>query len=334
MTRPSTRYALTKAERSVLQPLERACERGGWSLDLGLGGPTGTLEGEPLEEGDLFGVVNVPRDLAACAELELKALRARGELVHRVHVGETWDPFLAPLEVQHIALEAMETLSTHGVDLYLHTRAMLSRTVIERLAAIQDRVRVILPFVSMRPDISAVWEPGAATPGERLRCARALTSRGVRVAGRADPLLPLINDTQADIEEFCTAFSGTGMHRAAAAYLQLTPERARAMSRVLSRMHRDVLKGCFVGRSWQQDEAGRSFKVLEPALRERGLRRFLEVAQKLGLAASVCGCREGDVLAGTCHDRMVGTPSRRMRPADKVQDVAGQLDFFGKKALA
>lgn len=334
-TMAEVRYTLGPVEAPVLKPVVRQCERNGYQLDIGSGGPTGRLE-EPAADGtDLFGAVRIAADLARLALRELEQMRAAGQSVYRVHVGEVWDLFLGPPEVQAPVLAAIEAIAHAGHEVQIRTRAALSKSTIDRLAAIKDRIRVEIPFVSMRPDTAAVWEPAAATPGERLRCARNLTSLGARVAGRIDPLLPLINDTQADIEEFCVAFAGTGMYRASVSYLYMTPGRGRAMSRVLSRMHRDILKGCFAGQPWIKDDAGIDRKLLPPELRERGLRRFLEVAQQHGLPVTVCGCSDGDVMSGGCHNIAQGSARRRSEVAVSATSERrdGQLDFFGGAAL-
>jgi len=330
------RYTLGLGEAPVLKPVARQCERNGYQLDIGSGGPTGRLE-EPAADGtDLFGAVRIASDLAQLALRELEQLHAAGQSVYRVHVGEAWDLFLGPPEVQASVFEAIEAIARAGHEVQIRTRAALSKSKIDRLAALKERIRIEFPFVSMRPDTAAVWEPGTATPGERLRCARNLTSVGVRVAGRVDPLLPLINDTQADIEEFCVAFSGTGMYRATVSYLYMTPGRGRAMSRVLSRMHRDILKGCFAGQPWIKDDAGVDRRSLPPELRERGLRRFLEVAQQHALPVTICGCSDGDVITGGCHNIPQGNARRRNDSAVAAAPTRrdGQLDFFGGAVLA
>ncbi|MBN2358483.1 MAG: hypothetical protein JXR83_03460 [Deltaproteobacteria bacterium] len=330
------RYTLGPGESPVLRPVVRRCERNGYLLDVGQGGPTGRLEEPPADGTDLFGAVRIASDLAQLAVRELDQMRAAGQSIYRVHVGEVWDLFLGPPEVQAPVIEAIEAIARAGHEVEIRTRAVLPKSAIDRLAAIKERIRVEIPFVSMRPDIAAVWEPGTSTPGERLRCARNLTTLGVRVAGRVDPLLPLINDTQVDIEEFCVAFAGTGMYRATVSYLYMTPGRGRAMSRALSRMHRDILKGCFAGQPWIKDDNGVDRKTLPQDLRERGLRRFLEVAQKNALPVAICGCSDGDVISGGCHNIPQGTPRRRGESQVSVAPERrdGQLDFFAATALA
>lgn len=331
----SVRYAFVPGELPVIKPapesIAGAYVSGRYFVDLGQGGPSGQQPQAAIDGSESVGQVNVPRDLVPLILAQMRHDQLRPENVSAIRIGQSWDVFLGPIEVQHLAVEAVEALCREGFAVEIRTRTTFSHDILERLGRLGSQVLVEVPFVSMRPDIAAQWEPGAATPGERLRSMRALTARGVGVVAQVDPLLPLINDTKSDIEAFCVAFAGTAVQRVQVSYLRLTPELAKAIGPVLSPMHRNIIKGCFAERAWTQDDLGSSSKQLDQALRQRGLHRFLQVAQQHGLVASVCPESDGDVVI-EAGQQPKSQPTRRshgakLGPVPKVA-IAGQMDLF------
>lgn len=323
------RYAFVAGELPVLKPVPGACGDSKFFVDFGHGGPRGQQPQVDKAGDDLFAQANVYRDIVPLLLAQIRRDKLDAQRLAPIFLGYKWDPMLGPVELQHLVLDVAEALVREGFSVRLKTRASLSHDALQRLGDLGSAFYVEMPFVSMRPDIAAQWEPGSASPGERLRSARALSSRGIAVEARLDPLLPLINDTMSDLEAFCVAFAGTDMLQVTASYLRLTPDLAKAISPLLSPMHRNVIKGCFAEQSWIQDGQGGSYKVLDDALRQRGLQRFLQVAQEHGLIANVCACTDGDVMS------LTGRKAKRVAAQKPVEQstgkrlmAAGQMTLF------
>jgi hypothetical protein len=160
----------------------------------------------------------------------------------------------------------------------------------------------------------------------------------VPVTVRVEPLVPLVNDTEADLEGLFQLIAKNGVRRVELAYLSLTPESAKSLSRGLPRMHREMLKGLFAQEPWVQGPHGQR-KLLPMVLRDAGYERGMTAARRVGLIPTVCASAEPDLrLARHCVRPLGDAPAARAVsqvpvPASQPPAVR-QLGLFGEGLVA
>ena len=281
-----------------------------------VGGHTGERYGDATRADVLPGV-------ASRLAKELDHLAAQGRRPEVLRLGVASDPLSSAPGVVEAALACLHTAFERGVRVELHTRSIVQESVADVLRRAPHMAVVVAGVMAVRDSAARVYEPGLSPAAGRLRSLRVLAAAGVRVHVRVEPLIPLVNDTQADLEALFNTMVKNGLHRAELAYLTLTEKSAKSLSRGLPRMHREMLKGLFSTEAWQNGAHGRH-KVLPRILRDAGYERAVTVARNLGVTATVCPCSDPQ-----WHN--VKSCQRLPAAADKRSTLppAQQLTLFG-----
>jgi hypothetical protein len=291
-------------------------------------------------------VVAIPPMLEKEVQLQLKDARRQGLAVDRVVIVGA-EPLFAgrdavggdPSKAQgwEAGVEALAglfaTLVQERVPFTWRTRGGLSDTMPAPLSrALLDAenfatVEIGLPSVDTK--LCRELEGGAgATPEERLRLASAVVARGVAVRGLIDPLLPMLNDQRASLEPLVEAMADAGIHRVAARYLVLTQDRAKGLTRRLSKMHRALVQGVFADQPWLPADpahpATGPHKLLPPALRSTGHQRLIDVAARSGVVVDLLDPVSPDESVGGGTSEPGGRPKGRRR----ARRARPQLDLF------
>jgi hypothetical protein len=76
--------------------------------------------------------------------------------------------------------------------------------------------------------------------------------------------------------------------------------------RELSPLHRRVIESCFRTQEWKAISSSTKTKLLPKIIRERGYQRIKEIAEGLGITASVCQCKNPDLKGDLCSSGRVG----------------------------
>lgn len=283
-------------------------------------------------------VVAVIPDVAAAIADVLAAAVARGEPVHRaVIVGV--DVVLAagddsPGRADAVAafVDVVRAFTDAHVPFLWRTRAGIEAgglppTVAHALIAAARLCTVELGIATIDDDDARALEGDAATSSQaRLRLAASLVARGVSVRALVDPLVPMLTDQQAPLDDLVKALAAAGVKKLGARYITLTRERAKVIAARLAGMQKALLQGVFADEPWRavdQEQSGprELHKRIPPALRKRGHERLIEVGAAHGVLVEILDPVDDKELA--THEKAPAPRSLRVRP---------QLDLFSSRA--
>ncbi|MBI5498369.1 MAG: hypothetical protein HY904_25430 [Deltaproteobacteria bacterium] len=298
------------SRHGILQPIS-GCGEAQVGMDVAEGCAATCIHCTGGLAGDKYGQPTAPvveREAGAKVSRELEALAGVGRRPARIRLGVVSDPFLPDPKVLAATCEVLAAAFDGGVPVEIHTRSMVPEAVLGLLKTHPHMVHVVMGVMGMRDSAARVYEPSLPPPLGRLKGLRPLMAAGIPVTVRVEPLIPLVNDTEADLEELFSAVAKVGVKRVELAYLQLTPDTAKSLSRGLPRMHREMLKGLFGQEPWRESPQG-TRKLLPRMLRDAGYERALESARRVGLYASVCATVDPDVKgARVCHRALGDAP--------------------------
>jgi DNA repair photolyase len=335
MDRVKTALALLpfpESPRELLRP-HAGCQPNAMAMDVAEGCGAACVHCVGGHAGERYGdatrVEVYPRAAQRLGE-ELDHLAAQGRRPSVVRLGLQSDPLMAPAVAETLA--ALQALFDRGIRVELHTRSMVPEPVVALLRRHPQSVVVVAGVMAARDSAARVYEPGLAPTQGRLRSLRPLVAAGVRVHVRVEPLIPLVNDTEADLDAIFAACVSNGLHRVELVYLQLTEGTAKALSRGLPRMHREMLKGLFGTESWTETAHGKR-KFLPAMLREPGYDRAVTVARRHGVTATVCSCAEPSLRhTRSCQRWAAEVAVEKKAPAVAAQQLALFQVIRGGKA--
>jgi DNA repair photolyase len=157
---------------------------------------------------------------------ELKAVRS-GQVIG---IGTATDPY-QPAEKKFLRtrrlLEALQGIS--GTSIFITTKSnLVSRDAALIRALIPgNEIRVTLTVTTMDRDLARLTEPFAPRPDLRMQAVRDLAAAGVPVGVIANPVLPLITDSEENLEAVARAAKDAGADQFGANVLFLQPTAQR-----------------------------------------------------------------------------------------------------------
>lgn len=164
-------------------------------------------------------------DAAAFRE-ELKAVKSG----HIVGIGTATDPYQPAERKFLLTRQVLEALvNIEGVSLFITTKSnLVSRDadVLVQLAR-RNEVRVTVTVTTMDCELARLAEPFAPRPDLRMKAVSDLTAAGVRVGVIANPVLPLITDSEENLETVAKAAKAAGADQFGAHVLFLQPAAQR-----------------------------------------------------------------------------------------------------------
>ena len=153
---------------------------------------------------------------------ELKRVK-RGQ---SIWIGTATDPYQPAERRYRITRQILEVLAAQrGLDFGITTKSdLVSRdTELLRKATERNTVRVNLTVTTLDESLARLIEPRAPRPALRLAAVRKLTDSGIAVGVLAHPVMPLINDQEASLDQICAAAAANGASWFSAAPLFLKP---------------------------------------------------------------------------------------------------------------
>lgn len=201
-----------------------------------------------------------------------------------VELSTSSDPY-PPIERElQLTRKALEVLAAYGPRILITTKS----NIVPRDADIllRSKSAVMFTITTLDAELARTLEPGAPPPSERLRAMRELSSRGIPVGVRIDPVIPLITDDEAGLVELVGAAAEAGaLHITTSAY-KAKPDSLKRLSDSfpeLSSRLRDLYYG--TGNKLY------GYFYLPRQLRALKLGPIIKEAIRLGL--TVATCREG-----------------------------------------
>ncbi|MEM2282034.1 MAG: radical SAM protein [Candidatus Hadarchaeales archaeon] len=218
------------------------------------------------------------RDLLARIRAELPKLDRRLP----VSLSNSSDPY-PPMEGRlHLTRKCLQALAQAGFAVQIITKSNLVVGDLDLLEGM--RAVVSFTLTTLNRQLASKLEPRAPAPAERLRAIQAVSSRGIPVTVRLDPLFPGLNEEE--IEEIVGAAAGAGAVHITASTFKPRPD-------AWQRMMLAFPEFCQRTRElyYREGERHGRARYLPLSLRRRLLLRVREACERFGLTFSTC--REG-----------------------------------------
>jgi DNA repair photolyase len=143
-----------------------------------------------------------------------------------VAIGTATDPYQPAERRFRITRKMLEVLAaTHGLRIGITTKSDLIVRDADLLAEVARRHRtgVMLTVTTLDAGLARLLEPKAPRPDLRLGAIRTLSRAGVPVGAFVAPVLPLLNDSEASLDQVARAAADHGARYFAANLLFLRP---------------------------------------------------------------------------------------------------------------
>jgi DNA repair photolyase len=246
-------------------------------------------------KGDVHLFINLPKLLRR----ELDSVRRRW-LPGIVVFNTATDCFQPHPDILEVTYQAMTILLERGVEISFLTKGFIPQRFIELFTAYREKVHAQIGLVSLGEGYWRNYEPGAASPTEKLENIKMLLAAGVATEVRIDPIIPFVTDTQEEQEALFRALSQRGIRRTSLSYLHLRPAIQKQLSSELPPLHRKILDSCFKSQEWMEVGMSTRTKLLPRKLRENGYERIKAIARAYGISAAICRCKNPDMNGEPC----------------------------------
>jgi DNA repair photolyase len=230
-------------------------------------------------------------------------LHRKRKMPTTVYFSPSSDPFQPVAEVLDMVYAVFRLLFESGVGVAFLTKGRIPARHRDLLAAHAPLVEGRIGLTTLDPAIASAFEPGAATPVERLAQAAELIGAHVAIEARLDPILPGVTDDVDCLEPLCEALARIGVRRIAASVLFLRPAVVGSLRRhVKNKLMLDRLLARFATRERLAIHSGKSrVQALPTSARLEIMERLKSIARRHGLEVVVCACKNPDIARGSCH---------------------------------
>lgn len=309
----SFRVILRERKSRALNPGTFGCLRGAYTINVTQGCglactycyARGYATAPP--RGDVYLFINLPESLRR----ELDSNRRRW-LPGMVIFNTATDCFQPHPDILEVTYQTMAILLERGIGISFLTKGSIPQRFIELFKRYRENIQAQIGLVSLSEGYWRTYEPGVASPREKLENIERLISTGIETQVRVDPIIPFVTDTQEEVEALFTALGQRGIRRASLSYLHLRPGIQRQLSSELPSLHRKLLDSCFQNQDWIEVGLSTKTKLLPKRLRENGYGRMKIIAQAHGISAVICRCKNPDLNGEICAPARVrkGIPGR------------------------
>ena len=232
--------------------------------------------------------VDYPKLLEAAVE----KLRRAGLELPPLHMSALTEPF-QPLERKlALSLRLLRAALRMRVPLLISTKSTLVAEppwldAVKELAG-EGLAAVQLSVAFLEDGVAKALEPGAPPPSERLRAAEKLSSEGVPLVLRMQPLVPYLNSGEEYAERYAEAARAVGARHVIAEALRISSWRDLAAFRKV--MSEEAFRKLVNPSLWERFPLG-SHKHPRRELRARAYSHVKASAERRGLTFATC--REG-----------------------------------------
>ncbi len=220
------------------------------------------------------------KDLAARLRKDLARIPT-GSLVN---VGTSSDPY-PPIEAElQLTRRILGLLLEKGLRVLVTTK---SDMVVRDADLMKGRSAAVTPTITMLDErMARIVEPLAPSPLRRIEAVKALSTQGIPVAVRVDPIIPYVNDDPAEIEELVCRLADAGAKMVVTSTYKARPDNLARMRAGLGEVGEKLYK---LYRNNGVKVQG--YLYLPRHLREALLKPVIGAARKCGLEYATC--REG-----------------------------------------
>lgn len=235
----------------------------------------------------------------------------------RVYFSPSSDAFQPLPEIERITYDTMEVLLGAKIEVAFLTKGVVGRRFLELFARTPALVFAQIGITTLNADLWQMFEPGAASPSERLATMDGLIDAGIATKARLDPLIPDITDTDENLEPLLSQLTQRNIRHVAASYLFLRPAFGRRVSEQLSKCAK--LENAANSWNWQALAKGvGNGQMMGTEERRRRFEHLRKLSGGYGIDLHVCTCKNPDLAADGCQ--IAGPPS--------VSSETGEIPLF------
>ncbi len=220
-----------------------------------------------------------------------------------VYFSPSSDVFQPVPEVLDLAYDVFEYLFSNEIGVALLTKGRIPAQHMSLLCANASLVQAGIGLTTLREELLKVFEPRTAPPQVRLLQAKMLVEAGVSTRIRIDPILPGLMDDAQGLEALLKAVASIGIKHVAVSTAFLRPPIIRMLKGHVrnKRVLHVLLSHYESGPILTMNGAGTSVIVPPAPIRKKIYARVKQIAQRHGIATSICACKNGDLANGSCH---------------------------------
>ena len=149
--------------------------------------------------------------------------QAEKSLPSFVTVGIGAEPLPGFKDAQTVLMQSLRLLLKAGIGISFQTRQTLPEPLLELFSQHPGLVRVTLPIPALDETLVRAWEPGTASPNQRLYNVQRLRLAGVATGVNIKPLIPYVNDDAIHLDPLVTAIAESGARYLGAEFMRLGP---------------------------------------------------------------------------------------------------------------
>lgn len=265
------------------------------------------------EKGEIHLYVNLP-------DLLRDELRRKRTIPPWVILNTSSDCFQSHPDILDVTYEVMRILFNHEMGVSFLTKGVIPHRFFALFDKFPGRIFAQIGLVSLSERYWHGYEPGTPSPGERLENIQRLMAAGISPEVRMDPIIPFITDTEDQVARLFERLKNLEIKRVTLSYLHLRPAIHKQLMAELPPLHRQVIDSCFRTQDWKEIGSSTKTKLLSRPLREKGYKRLREIAERFGMDAVICQCKNPDLKGDLCSS---GRARRAMS-----ERVSKQLPLF------
>ncbi|MEM0197898.1 MAG: radical SAM protein [Fervidicoccaceae archaeon] len=202
-----------------------------------------------------------------------------------VNLGTSSDPYPKEEEAYELTRASLKILVENKFRVLITTKG--GKLMLRDLdIMLRGKIAVTPTVTTMRSEIARKIEPGAPDPSERVEAMKALSSKGVPVGARIDPIIPGINDDEEELRELVDILASAGARLIITSTYKAKQLDFRDLAETFPEMENKWRKIYF-----EEGERIGPYRYLRREIREKMLMPVVQEARRLGLEYATC--REG-----------------------------------------
>lgn len=266
----------------------------------------GYSQAPKAEEVQLY--VNLPNLL----EEELSRKRV---IPQWVILNTSSDCFQSHPDILDVTYRVIQALLDHKIGISFLTKGIIPQRFFNLFGPSPEKILTQIGLVSLSNKYWKEYEPNTPSPERRMDNIQKLKEIGITPEVRIDPIIPFITDTEVELKTLFERLRGLGVKGVTLSYLHLRPAIQEQLVNELSPLHRRLIESCFRTQEWKAIGSSTKTKLLPKIIRERGYQRIREIAERFGITAQVCQCKNPDLKGDLCGSARVKAALGKRIPA-------------------
>jgi len=219
--------------------------------------------------------------------LQREAAKLKGEIVS---IANSSEPYPSMETDAGLTRKCLAILSQHDCRIQIITKS----TLVTRDTDILSKVpcTVALTITTDDENMAKRLEPCAPSPTERLKTVETLTSQGIPVSVRVDPIIPFVNENP---ERLIATLASMGVRHVTTSTYKVKPDNWRRLAAAMPQVV-EKLKPLY----FEQGEKIGGYTLLPTDLRLQLMKKIRRLAVENGMKFGVCRENIAQLNTATC----------------------------------